>query len=218
MENVIRSIAMERLLAHPDNPNRMSGANFAKLLGNIKRSGRYEPIVVREHGEREGFFQILNGHHRCRALAKLGYSHVDAVVWDVDDEQADILLATLNRLTGTDEPDKKLVLLRRLSSRMEAKQLAKLLPQSCKQIKQLISLKRPTGPVNVSAEHLARPMVFFLNDSQYQVIERALTAAEQDAEKKTKAVRRAEGLGRIAENYLNGQGDAATKTITGESL
>jgi ParB/RepB/Spo0J family partition protein len=218
MENLIRGIALERLLAHPDNPNRMSRANFVKLLGNIKRSGRYEPIVVREHGEREGFFQILNGHHRCRALAELGYSHVDAVVWNVDDEQADILLATLNRLAGTDEPAKKLALLRRLSSRMAPKQLAQLLPQSCRQIKQLIAIKRPTGPVNVSAEHLARPMVFFLNDSQYQVIEQAVAAAESCDEKKTKAVRRAEGLVRIAEFYLDNRGAAAVKTITGEAL
>jgi ParB/RepB/Spo0J family partition protein len=218
MENLICSIALERLLAHPDNPNRMSSANFVKLLSNIKRSGRYEPIVVREHGEREGFFQILNGHHRCRALAELGYSQADAIVWDVDDEQADILLATLNRLAGTDEPARKLALLQRLSNRIEPKQLARLLPQSCRQIKQLIAIKRPTGPVNVSAEHLARSMVFFLNDSQYQVIERALAAAELCAQKKTNAVRRAESLGRIAGYYLDGRGDAAAKTITGEAL
>ncbi|MHC4126018.1 MAG: hypothetical protein ACYSRR_06155, partial [Planctomycetota bacterium] len=87
-----------------------------------------------------------------------------------------------------------------------------------KQIKQLIAIKRPTGPVNVSAEHLARPMVFFLNDSQYQVIEQALAAAELCAEKKTKAVRRAESLGRIAGYYLDNRCAAAAKTITGEVL
>ncbi len=47
MNNSIQSIAIDRLIPHPDNPNRMSKANFDKLVRNIERSGRYEPLVVR---------------------------------------------------------------------------------------------------------------------------------------------------------------------------
>ena len=47
MVNKIQSIALDKLVAHPDNPNRMSKAKFAKLLRNIERTGRYEPLVVR---------------------------------------------------------------------------------------------------------------------------------------------------------------------------
>ena len=100
MTNSIHSIALDKLDFHPDNPNKQSKVNFAKLVCNIERTGRYEPFVVRPSPKKTGCFQIINGHHRYHALAKLGYEAADAIVWDVDDEQTDILLATLNRLGG----------------------------------------------------------------------------------------------------------------------
>ena len=39
MENMIQTIAIEKLIPHPDNPNRQSKANFAKLVRNIERTG-----------------------------------------------------------------------------------------------------------------------------------------------------------------------------------
>ena len=155
MANSVRTIPLEKLIAHPDNPNRMSKVNFGKLVSNIERSGRYEPLIVRpwpnksktvtaakagvqkdddamdsrlrgndikktspstipppsprlrRAGGTGDYFQIINGCHRCRALAKLGKKKAECVVWDVDDEQTDILLATLNRLGGKDELEAK---------------------------------------------------------------------------------------------------------------
>ena len=103
MTNLVQRVAMDKLEAHPDNPNQQSKANFCKLIRNVERTGRYEPILVRPHPEKENHFQIINGHHRRRALEKLGYEEADCIVWDVDDEQTDILLATVNRLCGTDK-------------------------------------------------------------------------------------------------------------------
>ncbi|MDI6450139.1 ParB/RepB/Spo0J family partition protein [Anaerobaca lacustris] len=96
----IRKIELSRLWPHPDHANRMSRAAFGKLMRHIKRTGYYEPLVVRPHPHKRGSFQILHGHHRCEALRRLGHETAQAVVWNVDDEQADILLATLNRLAG----------------------------------------------------------------------------------------------------------------------
>ncbi|MHC4624131.1 MAG: ParB/RepB/Spo0J family partition protein, partial [Planctomycetota bacterium] len=87
MRNSVHSIALDKLASHPDNPNRQSKANFAKLVRNIARTGRYEPLIVRPHPEKEGYYQIINGHHRRRALSELGYEAADCIVWDVDDEQ-----------------------------------------------------------------------------------------------------------------------------------
>ena len=120
----IRHISLDRLVPHPDNPNRMSRATFEKLVRNIERTGRYEPLVVRPCPGRRGFFQIINGHHRCEALRTLGHKTAEAVVWNVDDEQTDILLATLNRLGGRDTLDQKLALLRRLSVGLSLRKLA----------------------------------------------------------------------------------------------
>jgi ParB-like chromosome segregation protein Spo0J len=72
MLNQVQSIALDKLVAHPDNPNRMSKAKFAKLLRNIERTGRYEPLVVRSCPQKPDCFQIINGHHRLQALIELG--------------------------------------------------------------------------------------------------------------------------------------------------
>jgi ParB-like chromosome segregation protein Spo0J len=116
-------ILIEKLIAHPGNPNRMSKNKFARLVRNIERTGRYEPLVVRRQGD---CYQIISGHYRCRALQELGYKSVDAVVWDVDDTEVDILLSTLNRLGGSDVLEKKLALLDRINRNMQACEMAKL--------------------------------------------------------------------------------------------
>jgi len=230
MANSVRAIPLKKLVPHPDNPNRQSKANFAKLVRNIKRTGRYEPVIVRrcpqrylrlyesggadvadwiwsgicEKDNKSGgeFFQIINGYHRCRALAKLGYEEIDAIVWEVDDEQVDILLATLNRLVGSDELAKKVKLLGRLSKRMQADELSRLLPQTAKQIQRLCNLKRPRISGKKQAESFARAMVFFLSGEQRQIIEEALSAAGNKSNK-SKAERNASALVRIAEYFLN---------------
>ncbi|MCX5634732.1 MAG: ParB N-terminal domain-containing protein [Planctomycetota bacterium] len=199
MKNVIQSISLDRLIAHPDNPNRMSKGNFSKLVRNIERTSLYEPLTVRRHGEN---FQIINGHHRLEALKKLGYAAAECVVWDVDDEHVDILLATLNRHCGSDILDKKLILLRRLNEKMQVRELSRLLPLTGKQIERLANLKLPALPVKAGGMCFAVPLVFFVNESQQRIIEEALSKAQGTEKEKTKAQRRSEALTKIAEKYL----------------
>lgn len=207
MTNKIQSVAIDRFVPHPDNPNRMSKANFAKLVRNIERTGRYEPLVARPCPDRPGYFQIINGHHRWQVLAQLGHKAADAVIWNVDDEQTDILLATLNRLAGFDVLEKKLALLRRLSERMRTKELAKLLPQTAKQMEHLTNLKMPAAPVD--AKPFATPMVFFLTAEQLPIVEDALFLAElnlrerhdQSRDRKAAATKAA-GLTELARFFL----------------
>jgi hypothetical protein len=209
MINQVQSIALDRLIAHPDNPNRMSKTNFAKLVRNIERTGRYEPLVVRPcpssslgtgpqkkchscpasvggvnssrnpDDDRTSCFQIINGHHRCQALRELGYKTADAIVWDIDDQDADILLATLNRLGGSDILEKKLALLKRLNQRMQIGKLAKLLPLRAGQIERLTELTNSdcrTAFENRKPKIL-NPLVFFVNNKQQKTIENALSLA-----------------------------------------
>ncbi len=234
MTNSIQSIPLDKLVAHPDNPNRMSEAVFRKLVRNIERSGRYEPLIVRPYPNKSktaataktgvqkdddamdsrlrgndikrtgDCFQIINGEHRCRALAKLGYKQADCIIWDVDDEQTDILLATLNRLCGSDESGKKPAILKRLVGKTKTSELAKLLPHTAKRIERFTSLKMPTVPAEMKGERFAEPMVFFVNDSQQGVIENALSLVQKLRSEKTKASRRAAALSQIAEYFLSG--------------
>jgi ParB/RepB/Spo0J family partition protein len=203
MTNTIQSIQIEKLLPHPDNPNQMSKANFAKLVRNIQYTGRYEPLVVRPHPQRPSYYQIINGHHRHQALLKLGYKTADAVVWDVDDAQAEVLLATLNRLTGSDVLKKKLALLKKLTSRIQTAQLAKLLPQTASQLERLTNLKLPTVPAEPDAEVFATPLMFFLDCGQFKTVEQALSVAMKNRPEKTKAAKKAAALTEIARHFLN---------------
>jgi ParB/RepB/Spo0J family partition protein len=217
MKNSIQSIALDKLEFHPDNPNRQSKVNFAKLVRNIERTGRYEPLVVRPSPEKTGRFQIINGHHRCHALARLGCETADCIVWDINDEETDILLTTLNRLGGSDQLSKKLKLLKRLNNKMATGELAKLLPQTAKQIERLTHLKKPTVPAKINANSFANPLVFFVNDTQQEQIEKALSLVEEPkpkgppnakgcvrgTPKMTKAAKRAMALTHIAGYFFN---------------
>jgi len=335
MANKILSIPLSQLVPHPDNPNRMSKATFAKLVRNIERTKRYEPLVVRlttdrktgkisessqkvssstdkyppdgvknrppkdecekcdlpenytnvaknklrrttdkksnlpengrnhirittefsgkfgENGQKvssstdksgksgqigqkirsstdrsdvytpgsdistnEGdIYQIINGHHRWLALKKLGYEQADVIVWDVDDGEADILLGTLNRLCGSDMLDKKVALLKRLSERTAPAELARLLPNTKKQIEKLIQLtscKLQSPNVNRKSEMFLDSLVFFVSGKQKKIVEDALNYVMQSdntftAGAKTKAARRAAALVHICEEYLGSE-------------
>ena len=209
IENRVSRIALDKLVAHPDNPNRMSKTNFAKLVRNIERTGRYEPLVVRPcpsaslrtspqknchscpasvcgvnssrnpDDDRMSCFQIINGHHRWQALRELGYKTADAIVWDIDDQDADILLATLNRLGGSDILEKKLALLKRLNQRMEVGKLAKLLPLRAGQIERLteLTISNCRTAIENRKSKILNPLVFFVNGEQQKTIENALSLA-----------------------------------------
>jgi len=216
MTNSIQSIALGKLAAHPGNANRMSKTNFAKLVAHIKRTGRYEPIVVRPHPKSSDRYQILNGHHRLKALEWLEYSAADCVVWQVDDGEADVLLATLNRLAGRDELHKKNELIKRLSNRFSIKEMVRMLPDSKKQLERLKNLQKPAPPS--TAKWLANAMVFFLDDEQKSIVDKALKLAREKRERRKKsedknsgsslvnkptaAKRRADALVTIAQAYL----------------
>jgi hypothetical protein len=205
MNTKIRHIPLDRLVPHPGNPNRMSRTNFRKLLGHIERTGRYEPLVVRPCPGRARFFQIISGHHRCEALRVLGHKRADVVVWDVDDEQADILLGTLNRLNGRDTLDQKLALLRRLHEHIPTHKLARLLPQTLGQLERLVGGCVTPRVKQPQADAFAVPLVFFVDEMQQRTIEEALSAMMASSDAATRAGRRAAALMQIARSFLSRQ-------------
>ncbi|MHC4636863.1 MAG: ParB/RepB/Spo0J family partition protein [Planctomycetota bacterium] len=212
MTNQIQTIALDKLVEHPGNANSMSDAVFGKLVRNIERTGRYEPLVVRPHNSKPGGYEILNGHHRVKALAKLGYESADAVVWDVDDEQADILLATLNRLCGSDMLGKRTAILKRLSKRLSSGELSKLLPETASQIEKLLTLKLPDVTMSADVNSFAEPLVFFVTGEQAETIENAINSTGGFAEGPdcgaTKTQRRAAAITAIAKNFIETKANA----------
>ncbi len=190
----LRAIPLKDVMPHPMNPNQMSVQAFKKLVAHIKRSGNYEPIIVRRHPAKQGRFQCLNGHHRVNALAHLGYDSADCIVWDVDDKQALILLTTLNRLTGADLLEKKSDIVKELSKTYDQRKLSAMLPDSRKSIERLKSIKKTAKLPQVEDQQFLTPMVFFVDQETKTIVDRVLETAIDPEKKATVAQRRAWAL------------------------
>jgi hypothetical protein len=121
-------------------------------------------------------YQILNGHHRAEVLRQLGHSHARCDVWEVDDGEARLLLATLNRLEGRDDPAARARLVAHLAGSQPAADLADLLPEPADAVERLLALARPPAaplpPEQV--EPPLRPMMFFLGEEQHALVSEAL--------------------------------------------
>ncbi len=206
MPSRTQSIQIENLLPHPGNPNRMSKENFRKLVRHIERTGRYEPLIVRPHPKDNRCFQIINGHHRFEALKQLGYKACDCVVWEIDDDETNLLLATLNRLSGQDVLEKKTALLEKLNKKLKVVELAKLLPNTKTQIQRLIDLHKNRTQIQITEpdeNSFAHPMVFFLNAEQKTTVEKAIQRASSiEHQASSKARRNAQAITQIAARFI----------------
>ena len=80
----IVDIPIKQLQPHPANSNVMAGSLLDNLIEHIKRHDRYPPIIVRELAGSQDY-QIIDGHHRVRAVEKLGCAKARCVVWQADD-------------------------------------------------------------------------------------------------------------------------------------
>lgn len=196
----IVSIEIGRLIGHPSNPNLMSAGVFRKLKSHIERTGNYEPIVVRPHPERADCFEILNGHHRMKVLKELSYERADCVVWDVDESEALLLLATLNRLSGSDDVYKKSELIKNLSREYSIKELCGRLVDNSKSIQRLLNLKG--GGRRMFTKAFLNPVTFFLTDKQKDIVDESLITAMEGDKEKTTAQRRALGIVKIARFFV----------------
>lgn len=208
-----RMIPLDNLLAHPLNSNLMPAELQAKLKAHIKRTGRYPFLVVRPHPEEQGKYQVLDGHHRVAILRELGHTEGRCDVWAVNDREAKLLLATLNRLQGQDQPLKRAELIHALLGEMNVDDLARLLPESDKQIEELHALLEfPAEEIAALLEEeaeqaekvLPRVMTFVVTPEQEEIIERAVEMASDGTPGRD---RKARGLAILARHFLKEKSD-----------
>jgi ParB/RepB/Spo0J family partition protein len=200
----IISVAVERLYAHPANPNKLGEAKFRKLVRQIERTGQYEPIVVRRHPQKEGAYQILNGHHRVRALKQLGRTRADCVVFRADDAQALVYLATLNRLGGRDNVMLKARLIEALCKRYGSRELARSLGDSARTIEKLAAFAGQQTPAAREERPALVPMTFFVSEADHAMLCEAFERAAGCDEGGTRTQRRVRALKRMAEAFAAG--------------
>jgi len=95
----LREIPVTSIRANPFQPRReFDQGALDDLASSIEASGLLQPIVVRPH--RSGY-ELIAGERRWRAVQKLGWEKVPAVVKDVDD-QALLTLALIENLQRDD--------------------------------------------------------------------------------------------------------------------
>lgn len=70
-------------------------ADMEKLMESVEKSGVMIPVLVRPDKHGNGY-EMISGHRRKYALSQLGMDKVDAIVRDLDDNQAIILMCDSN--------------------------------------------------------------------------------------------------------------------------
>src|SRR5881628_960588 len=206
-------VPLDDLLPHPLNSNVMSPDLQAKLRAHIKRTGRYPFLVVRPHPEEPGKYQVLDGHHRVEILRELGHTEARCDVWEVNDREAKLLLATLNRLQGQDSPIRRAQLIHELLAEMNVADLGGLLPETDKQLEELHALLEfPAEEIAALLEEqaqeaekvLPRILSFVVTPEQEEIIERAVEMASDGTPGRD---RKARGLANLARHFMEGRAD-----------
>lgn len=70
-------------------------ADMEKLMESVEKSGVMIPVLVRPDKHGNGY-EMISGHRRKYALSQLGMDKVDAIVRNLDDDQAIILMCDSN--------------------------------------------------------------------------------------------------------------------------
>jgi ParB-like chromosome segregation protein Spo0J len=165
-------LALDHLHAHPGNANRMKAGLRKKLADHIAGSGRYPPLIVRPHPAIAAHYEILDGHHRAEILRELKHEQAACEVWPADDAQAALLLVTLNRLHGQDDPLRRGELLESLRATMGLAELRRLVPEDPKKLSALLEAARPGagGPLALvpapRLDDMPSQITFFLTHRQ----------------------------------------------------
>lgn len=171
-------IPLTQLRSRADNANVMPEGLLVKLVGHIERTDRYPHLIVRPMPGEAGAYEILDGHHRAEALRRLGRAAARCEVWEVDDDEALVLLATLNRLQGRDDVRRRANLLESLARRFGAARLPRLLPEDAERIERLrqVRLEPPAPAPSIRAGDLPAAVTFFLTAEQKRRLDEVLSA------------------------------------------
>jgi ParB family chromosome partitioning protein len=96
----LKRIRLSDIIANRFQPRRtFTEPELVELESSIRASGLLQPIVVRETGN--GKWELVAGERRLRAVTRLGWSEIPAVVRDFDD-RAMLTLALVENLQRSD--------------------------------------------------------------------------------------------------------------------
>ena len=94
-KNALVEIPLTSLVAYSKHPFKPYAKNkLDALIKSIEDNGLQQPIIVRSLPS--GKYEILAGHNRVTAYQDIGYDKIPAIIVDVDDDQAAIIVVETN--------------------------------------------------------------------------------------------------------------------------
>jgi ParB family transcriptional regulator, chromosome partitioning protein len=97
-----KEVPIEQLHPNANQPRRhFSEEALEELSESIRINGLLQPILVRQHGERTGDYEIVAGERRWRAAQRAQLHQVPVVIREIDDGQA-LELALVENLQRED--------------------------------------------------------------------------------------------------------------------
>ena len=97
-----KDVPIEKIHPNANQPRRRFAEDaLEELSESIRSNGVLQPILVRDHGERPGEYQIVAGERRWRAAQRAQLHQVPVVIREIDDGQA-LELALVENLQRED--------------------------------------------------------------------------------------------------------------------
>ena len=91
----VHSLPLDKLLPFPNHPFKVrDDEKMLETVESIRERGVLIPILVRP--QNDGTFQIVSGHRRCHASLLAGKTEIPAIVRDMDDDTAILLMVDSN--------------------------------------------------------------------------------------------------------------------------
>jgi len=98
-QGALRDLPVAQVRPNPFQPRtRFDETALAELVASIDASGLLQPVIVRP---RQGVFELIAGERRWRAVQKLGWTSVPAVIKEADDQTL-LTLALIENLQRND--------------------------------------------------------------------------------------------------------------------
>lgn len=201
----IARIPLDLIDDEPGNPNEMDPESYAALRVNIEEFGYVQPLLVRADGER---FRLIDGHHRKKILAELGYRVAPAVVAEADAAEGKLQLLATNRNRGTDVPIKFALMLADVARTIPEDQIRRKLAMKEPELRDTLQLmhRQEEGTRARMRAQLARvsdrALRFVVSPSDEEAIERALRLVVSDD------LDRGQALGVVCRTYEQSQQQA----------
>jgi ParB family chromosome partitioning protein len=143
----LRELPMTSVRRNPYQPRtHIDEAALAELAASIEASGLLQPIVVRP---RNGGYELIAGERRWRAVERLGWPRIAAVVKDVDDQTL-LTLALIENLQRNDlSPIDEAAGYRRLGDefRLPQSEIARIVGRNRSTVANLLRLLQLPGEV-----------------------------------------------------------------------